>query len=145
MQPTQIGNATLFLGDAFDILPHLSEVDHCITDPPYGEQTQKNARLTGPHDGGTTHYIDFHIDESDVRRAFDIVGRITRRWVIASMEFRHAAVFEKNPPENLRFVRVGCWVKPSPSSSQHREIQVFLTSRPRQVPSVQRAILKTAM
>jgi hypothetical protein len=33
----------------------------------------------------------------------------------------------------------------SPSSSQHREIQVFLTSRPRQVPSVQRAILKTAM
>ncbi len=112
MQTTNIGDATLFLADAFDILPTLGEVDHCITDPPYGEQTQKNARtLSDPDSGVTEHYIDFKMDESAVRRAFDLTGRITRRWVVASMEFRHAALFEKEPPENLRFVRVGCWVK----------------------------------
>jgi site-specific DNA-methyltransferase (adenine-specific) len=112
MRKEQIGAATLYLADAFDIMPTLEEVDHCITDPPYGEETQKNARtLVDPEEGVTRHYIDFTMDEPTVRRAFDTIGRIARRWVVASMEFRHAAVFEKHPPENLRFVRVGCWVK----------------------------------
>lgn len=31
-----IGNATLFCGDCFEILPHLPEVDAAVTDPPYG-------------------------------------------------------------------------------------------------------------
>jgi DNA modification methylase len=31
-----IGNATLYLGDCMDILPHLPPVDAVITDPPYG-------------------------------------------------------------------------------------------------------------
>jgi site-specific DNA-methyltransferase (adenine-specific) len=112
MRKEQIGAATLYLADAFDIMPTLGEVDHCITDPPYGAETQKNARtLVDPDEGVTRHYIDFTMDESEVRRAFDTIGRIAKRWVVASMEFRHAAVFEKQPPENLRFVRVGCWVK----------------------------------
>src|SRR6516162_6105805 len=43
MQSTQIGNATLFLGDAFDILPTLPLVDAIISDPPYGPQTHTGA------------------------------------------------------------------------------------------------------
>ena len=31
-----IGNATLYLGDCLEILPHLPKVDAVITDPPYG-------------------------------------------------------------------------------------------------------------
>jgi site-specific DNA-methyltransferase (adenine-specific) len=31
-----IGNATLYLGDCLEILPHLPNVDAVITDPPYG-------------------------------------------------------------------------------------------------------------
>ena len=31
-----IGNATLYLGDCIEILPHLPKVDAVITDPPYG-------------------------------------------------------------------------------------------------------------
>ena len=36
VEPVIIGNATLYLGDCREILPHLSKVDACITDPPYG-------------------------------------------------------------------------------------------------------------
>jgi DNA modification methylase len=34
-----IGRATLYLGDAREILPTLGKVDHIITDPPYSERT----------------------------------------------------------------------------------------------------------
>lgn len=36
MQVEQIGNATLYLGDALEIIPKLPQVDVVITDPPYG-------------------------------------------------------------------------------------------------------------
>ena len=32
----QIGGATLYLGDCREVLPTLSGVDACVTDPPYG-------------------------------------------------------------------------------------------------------------
>lgn len=35
-QPVIIGDATLYLGRAEDILPTLARVDACVTDPPYG-------------------------------------------------------------------------------------------------------------
>ena len=36
MRVERIGNATLYLGDCFEILPTLPKVDAVITDPPYG-------------------------------------------------------------------------------------------------------------
>jgi len=36
IEPTIIGDATLYLGDCRDILPTLPKVDAVITDPPYG-------------------------------------------------------------------------------------------------------------
>lgn len=35
-EPVKIGDAELYLGDCRDILPRLSEIDSCVTDPPYG-------------------------------------------------------------------------------------------------------------
>lgn len=45
MNPTVIGNATLYLGDCLEILPTLPKVDAVVTDPPYGigEAAGKNA------------------------------------------------------------------------------------------------------
>jgi DNA modification methylase len=39
-----IGAATLFLGSCFDIFPILGPVDAVITDPPYAENTHRNAK-----------------------------------------------------------------------------------------------------
>jgi len=36
MNPVQIGDATLYLGDCLEILPTLDKVDAVVTDPPYG-------------------------------------------------------------------------------------------------------------
>ncbi len=44
METRHIGDATLLLGDAFEILPSLDGVDAIITDPPYGRRTHENAR-----------------------------------------------------------------------------------------------------
>ncbi len=48
MSPVVIGNATLYLGDALEILPTLGKVDAVITDPPYGinEAAGKNKSRT---------------------------------------------------------------------------------------------------
>ncbi|WP_114227018.1 MULTISPECIES: DNA-methyltransferase [Sphingomonas] len=32
----RVGRATLYCGDSTDILPHLSDIHACVTDPPYG-------------------------------------------------------------------------------------------------------------
>lgn len=57
MKPVVIGDATLYLGDCMEILPHLPRVDACITDPPYGinENSKKVAsreKLAAPKDYG---------------------------------------------------------------------------------------------
>ena len=44
MRKEQISNATLYLADAFEIMPTLGEVDSIITDPPYGAKTHRGAR-----------------------------------------------------------------------------------------------------
>lgn len=40
----QIGDATLYLGDAYDIVPDLGKIDALITDPPYGMKFQSGMR-----------------------------------------------------------------------------------------------------
>jgi hypothetical protein len=36
-----------------------------------------------------------------------------RRWLIASVDWRHVGTLEKTPPDGWRFVRFGIWVKPN--------------------------------
>jgi len=104
----------LYNADCRDILPTLSGVDVCLTDPPYGVETQSNARSHKNktfNEAAHSQYIGFQIDEHTLRLIFDAIGRITNRWTVANMEFRHAAKFEEHPPDGMRFVRMGCWVK----------------------------------
>jgi site-specific DNA-methyltransferase (adenine-specific) len=43
--PVTIGRATLFLGDAREILPTLGPIDSFVSDPPYGMAFQSNHRI----------------------------------------------------------------------------------------------------
>ena len=58
----RIGNATLILGDAREVLPTLSKVDLCLTDPPYGIGKDGQTRTTGGH-GGRKEYEFMGWDE----------------------------------------------------------------------------------
>lgn len=48
-----IGRATLYLGDCRDILPTLSGVGACVTDPPYGIGHKHSGKGKGIHSMGT--------------------------------------------------------------------------------------------
>lgn len=41
----QIGDATLYLGDCLEVLPHIGKVDAVVTDPPYGISHQSHGQM----------------------------------------------------------------------------------------------------
>lgn len=109
---------TLYCADNRDIA--FPDVDVTITDPPYAEETHAGARTNPAHftdpdgDHDCPILVDFnHISIEDLRAAFDRIGRSTRRWVVSFMDWRHIYHFEREPPDQLRFVRFGIWVKPN--------------------------------
>jgi len=99
---------TIYHGDCREILPTLEPVDHVITDPPYGDVTHEGAR----GGEGDTKLVTFaSIDMATLRCIFGMTR--PRRWLVASMEWRHIAQMEPCPPDGLRFVRFGIWRKPN--------------------------------
>ena len=107
MHTQSIGDATLMLGDAFDILPTLAPVDAIITDPPYGAQTHNGARTI--HEGHAVALIDFECLTEDQFIAFCASAvTLARRWVVMSCEWRHVAALER---AGLPLVRFGVWHK----------------------------------
>jgi len=68
-----IGDATLYLGNAFDILPTLGAADAVITDPPYASGgLHRGDRMASPltkyvHGGVKREYEDFAHDAKDQR------------------------------------------------------------------------------
>ena len=63
-QPVLIGNATLYLGDCLELLPHLQRsgcVDAIVSDPPYGIGFQCGAKPgngLGRNDSSNTTRIE---------------------------------------------------------------------------------------
>jgi site-specific DNA-methyltransferase (adenine-specific) len=109
-----IGDCVLYLANCAELLPHLDIVDHCITDPPYSETTKANARTHKNKsflDKQKASYIPFAVTQDFITDVFNVLAGITRRWFVASMDFRHVAQLELQPPEGMRFIRVGAWVK----------------------------------
>ena len=98
---------TIYHGDCREFLPHV-EADSCITDPPYGETTHAGAR-TGD---GNIALVDFApISADDLRCTLSMLR--VRRWVVATVEWRHCLPLDSSPPAGLRFVRFGVWIKPN--------------------------------
>ena len=107
---------TLYHGDAFEVLSGMAEasVDCVITDPPYTERTHGMAK-TNKGAGHRVRAIDFAaFSDDDLRAALVECGRVSRRWVVSSLDYAHAFEFDANPPAGLRALRVGVWVKPNP-------------------------------
>lgn len=118
---------TIFNADCLDVLPQLTGIDHVITDPPYDEATHNGARtntLASTRDangkrrilsasrllsGGSDRKFP-PISLSDLRRVMSAAA--PRRWTIATVAYQHAHALEEAPPDGLRFVRFGVWVKP---------------------------------
>ena len=106
-----IRDCTLIRGDCLEVLPTLNSVDVTLTDPPYGARTHEGAR-TGSGAGGGEVLITFkHLpDEQFVPLCLKLVEK-TRRWVVMSCEWRHAAKLE----EHDVMIRLGVWTKPNPT------------------------------
>jgi site-specific DNA-methyltransferase (adenine-specific) len=125
MNKIEIGLATLYLGDCMDVLPTLERVDAVITDPPYGEQTHANAK-SNRGGGSGKKAIDFEsLTPDGLRQIFRQCAVLCDRWLVATMEWRHIAEFDKAPPDGLELVRFGVWVKtnPMPQISADRPAQ----------------------
>jgi site-specific DNA-methyltransferase (adenine-specific) len=107
---------TLYHGDCREVLATLGDqsIDCVITDPPYTERTHGMAK-TNKGKGHGVKAIGFAaFSEADLEHALTECGRVTRRWVVATLDYAHAFAFDASPPTGLRALRVGVWVKTNP-------------------------------
>lgn len=112
---------TLYHGDAREVLAATDSesFDAVLTDPPYSDRTHSKARKqVGKQRGkgielGVTEFAA--ITDADLRDILAECGRVSRGWVVATLDYRHAIEFDQNPPEGLKCQRVGVWVKTNPT------------------------------
>lgn len=110
-----IGRATLYCGDALEIVPTLGRVDHLITDPPYEDRLHKakaNARALRVDGGAESKPLGFA--SIDAIRA-DVIGWGAQvdGWFItfctAEGVGRWADAINVSP---IKYKRACVWVKP---------------------------------
>ena len=118
----QTDDVTLYLGDSREVLPMIEDefVAAVITDPPYTERTHSKQRSRWDNNRGkdiiTEGVTEFAaITDEDLREALSACGRVSRGWVIATLDYRHAIEFDVEPPDGLKCQRVGVWVKTNPT------------------------------
>lgn len=106
---------TIYNADCREVLPHVGPVDCVITDPPYSETTHQGAR-TGWYNKDIenkefVNLIEFeHTDADALKKTLSLIS--ATGWVVAFVDWHHVLSLETEPPEGLRFVRFGIWVKP---------------------------------
>lgn len=126
-------SVTLYHGDCRELLAGFddSSFDCVITDPPYSDRTHENTRSNSQ--GAKRHgnrvlsgNFGFNaIGGDEVGAVLSECGRLSRRWVVANLDYRHAVPMHDNPPLGLRLLRVGVWMKtnPNPQISGDRPAQ----------------------
>ena len=104
---------TLWHGDCREVLEGMADesVSAVLTDPPYTERTHSKART--PEQAGVTSFES--ITDSGLREILSSSARVSRGWVVATLDYRHAVEFDVNPPVGLRVLRLGVWVKTNPT------------------------------
>lgn len=106
---------TLYHGNSFEVMAGMADVsvDCVITDPPYTGYVHKNSKSN--RSGKGISEIDFEAFTDELlKQAFDEFGRLTKRWVVSTLDHRHSFPMENNPPTGLRLMRLGVWVKNNP-------------------------------
>lgn len=112
----------VYHGDSRAILPRIRPgerwADLFLTDPPYDEKTHAGARtnpnwrLSGGNEGAKLIEFD-SVEFAQLREDFAMMGRCARGWIASFLDYRHAVYLEDDPPEGVRVVRQGVWVKPN--------------------------------
>ena len=105
-------HVTLYHGDCMGLLPALPAVDAIITDPPYSATTHSNAKSNKGAGHGTKQINFAELD--DPRTLFEKLAPLTRRWIVANIDYKHAFQLDAAPPPGLRVLRIGVWVKTNP-------------------------------
>ena len=105
---------TLYHADSFEVMETMEEesIDCVITDPPFTERThRKHTKKVagGKFSHGVKEFDSF--TEKALYLSFSEMARLSKGWVISSLDYNHAFKFEDLPPENLRQMRIGVWVK----------------------------------
>lgn len=119
---------TLYHANSFEVMASMGDqsIDAIITDPPYSERTHQKASKPVAN-GKVSHGIDTFASFTDERlyQAFDEMARLTRGWIISTLDYNHAFRFENEPPKGMRQMRIGVWVKnnPTPQISGDRPAQ----------------------
>ncbi|MBL0245583.1 MAG: site-specific DNA-methyltransferase [Rhodoferax sp.] len=90
-------------------------VDAVITDPPYTDRTHQKAR--SQHASGVRQGITAFgsFTDSQLWEMLAQLGKVSRGWVIATLDYAHAFEVEKSPPAGLKCQRLGVWVKRNPT------------------------------
>ena len=107
-------HVTIYHGDCLELLPTLDPVGLVLTDPPFSSTTHANAKTNRGGGRGTKAIRFDEMTTDDVRSVLSALGSLSQRWVVASLDWRHIAAIEAEPPMGLRFLRFGVWVKPNP-------------------------------
>jgi DNA modification methylase len=119
------GGITIYHGDCLEVLPQLEQVDHVITDPPYGRDIYLRMRNQDSAGGNRRHKIKG--EDSLIAMRAGAIGSIDDLLIPSSVEMalltkRWALVF--SDVENChrwrdgmeagghRYVRTGAWIKP---------------------------------
>ena len=109
-------HVTLWHGDCLDVLAGMADesVAAVLTDPPYTERTHGMAK-TNKGRGYGVKAIGFDaMTEDALSSVLAECGRVSRSWVVATLAYQHAFAFDADPPEGLRCLRLGVWVKTNP-------------------------------
>lgn len=109
-------SVTLWHGDSREVAASLPDAsfDAVITDPPYTERTHSKAKSNKQADTDL-RAIDFDaFTDADLAHALTECGRLTKRWVVTNLDYRHAFQIDAEPLLGLRVMRIGVWVKTNP-------------------------------
>lgn len=118
---------TLYHGDSREGLAGMADnsVATVITDPPYSENTHQMAKSNKGKGHGARDIKFKSFTDEDLFAMLAECGRISRSWVVANLDYKHAFKVDAEPPVGLRCLRIGVWVKtnPMPSISADRPAQ----------------------
>jgi site-specific DNA-methyltransferase (adenine-specific) len=107
-------HVALYHGDCLDLLPHVGEVDHVITDPPYEAEAHTKARRQRRDGTVGVLAIDFdRLDERTRDAAASHFVRLSRGWALVFCQIEAVGDWRRSfDAAGAKWARGQTWVKP---------------------------------